>query len=181
MRSEAVIENGLVSFATAKNEVGVPSSRQSNERKADDRESDNHSETKLLGSDYNISYIVFVNSVEKSVGFKARRPRYGSHWRLWCHRRAQHCTLRLALDRAAGLLSERNALATESPTLLSLSMAREKRIHQSCGHENQKQTANGRNADDGSEVCGLVVSASGVCGAVDGRKPEEPFVRLHEC
>lgn len=98
MRSEAVIGSGLTSLTTAKNEVGVPTSHQSNKRKADYRECDSYSETKLLGFGHNILYIVFVNSVEKSFGLKARRPRYGSHLRLWCHDRAQQCILCPALD-----------------------------------------------------------------------------------
>lgn len=95
MRSEAVVDNGLASLTTAKNEVGVPTSHQSNKRKADDRECDSHNETKLLGFGHNVAYIVFVKSVEKSFGLKARGPRYG--W-LWCHDRAQQCTLGPALD-----------------------------------------------------------------------------------
>lgn len=98
MRSEAVVDNGLASSTTAKNEVGVPTSHQSNKRKADDRECDSYSETKLLGFGHNVCYVVFINSIEKSFRLKAGGPRYCSHLRLWCHDRVQQCTLRPALD-----------------------------------------------------------------------------------
>lgn len=58
-----MVETGLTSVTTAKKEVGVLASHQSNKRKADDRKGDGHSETKLLGFGHNVSYIVPVESV----------------------------------------------------------------------------------------------------------------------
>lgn len=77
---------------------------------------------------------------------------------------------------------ERDVVVMASPLVKShpvLSAAREQGVHQGSGHENQKQTADGRDANEGGEIDGLVVGASGISGAVVEWKLERLLGRLH--
>lgn len=63
MLSEAAVASSLVSPTTTKDEVDEPTDHQSDKRKAENRESDDHNEPKLPGFDFDVFDIVTVETV----------------------------------------------------------------------------------------------------------------------